>query len=177
MSLTSLSMIISRSIHVAANGILSFFFFPGGARGKEPTCQFRKYKRFKFDPWVRKIPWRREWQLTPVFLSGESHGLRSLVGYSPQCHKLSLTQLTQLSTHTQYSTVYMDRVFFTHSSVDGYLGCFHVLATVNSIAVNTGMHVSFQIMFLPRYLPRNGIVGSYGSSVFSFDMIILHWGI
>ena len=36
-----------------------------------------------FGPWVRKIPWRRLWQPTPVFLSGESHGQKSLVGYSP----------------------------------------------------------------------------------------------
>ena len=39
--------------------------------------------RYGFDPWVRKIPWRRIWQLTPVFLPGESHGQSSLVGYSP----------------------------------------------------------------------------------------------
>ena len=38
----------------------------------------------EFDPWVRKIPWKRAWQPTPVFLPGESHGQRSLVGYSPQ---------------------------------------------------------------------------------------------
>ena len=36
------------------------------------------------DPWVRKIPWRRKWQPTPVFLPGESHGQRSLAGYSPE---------------------------------------------------------------------------------------------
>ena len=36
-----------------------------------------------FEPWVEKIPWRRAWQHTPVFLPGESHGQRSLVGYSP----------------------------------------------------------------------------------------------
>ena len=47
-------------------------------------------------PWVEKIPWRRKWQPTPVFLPGESHGQRSLVGYSPQCHKESdTTELTQ----------------------------------------------------------------------------------
>ena len=57
--------------------------FPGGASGKEPTCQFRRPKRHGSDPWVRKIPWRREWQTAPVFLAGESHGQRSLVGYSP----------------------------------------------------------------------------------------------
>ena len=42
-----------------------------------------------FNPWVGKIPWRKKRQPTPVFLPGESHGQRSLVGYSPQCHKES----------------------------------------------------------------------------------------
>ena len=54
--------------------------FPGGTRGKEPTCQCRRCKRCRFDPWVRKIPWRRAWHPTPVFLPGESHGQRGLVG-------------------------------------------------------------------------------------------------
>ena len=40
-----------------------------------------------FHPWVRKIPWRRKWQPTPVLLPGKSHGQRSLVGYSPRGHK------------------------------------------------------------------------------------------
>ena len=46
-----------------------------------------------FDPWVRKIPWRRKWQPTPVFLPGESHGWRSLVGYSPWgCKESDMTE-------------------------------------------------------------------------------------
>ena len=57
--------------------------FPGGTSGKEHTCKSRKLKRSGFNPWVRKIPWRREWQPTPVFLSGKSHGQRILVGYNP----------------------------------------------------------------------------------------------
>jgi len=44
-----------------------------------------------FDPWFGKIPWRREWLLTPVFLPGESHGQKSPVGYSPWGHKESDT--------------------------------------------------------------------------------------
>ena len=58
--------------------------------------------------------------------------------------------------------------FFIHSSVDGNLGCFHVLAIVNSDAVNIRMHVAFQIMVLvfSGYMPRSGINGSYGSSIF-----------
>ena len=56
---------------------------PGEASGKEPACQCRRHKRCRFDPWVRKIAWRRAQQLILVFLPGESHGHRSLTGYSP----------------------------------------------------------------------------------------------
>ena len=51
--------------------------------GKESACQCRSYRRGGFDPWVRKIPWRRKWQPTSVFLPGKLHGQKSLVGYSP----------------------------------------------------------------------------------------------
>ena len=55
----------------------------GGIRGEESACQCRKRKRCGFNLWVRKIPWRRAWQPTPVFLPGESHEQRSLADYSP----------------------------------------------------------------------------------------------
>ena len=48
---------------------------------KNPPYQCRRHKRWGFDPWVKKIPWRAEWQPTAVFLSGESHGQRSLVSH------------------------------------------------------------------------------------------------
>ena len=70
--------------------------FPGGTSGKEPVCQRRRHKRHGFDPWVRKIPWRRAWQLTPVFLPEESHGQRSLAGYSPWgCTESDTTEVAQ----------------------------------------------------------------------------------
>ena len=50
---------------------------------KDPACQCRSHGRRGFDPWVRKIPWRRTWQPNPVFLLGESHGQRSVVGGGP----------------------------------------------------------------------------------------------
>ena len=51
--------------------------------------------RLSFNPWVGKVPWRRAWQPTLGFLPGESHGQRSLVGYSPQGHKeLDTTEAT-----------------------------------------------------------------------------------
>ena len=55
-------------------------------------------RRPGFDPWVGKIPWRREWQPTPVFLPGESHGQRKLAGYSPGGHReLDSTEQLTLS--------------------------------------------------------------------------------
>ena len=57
--------------------------FLGGSAGKESPCQCQRCRRCRFDLWVRKIPWRRKWQLTPVLLPGKFHGQRSLVGYSP----------------------------------------------------------------------------------------------
>ena len=62
----------------------------------------------------------------------------------------------------------MYHIFFIHSPVNGHLGCFHVLAIVISVAMNIGMRVSFQTIFFSEYMPRSGIAGSYGSSVFSF---------
>ena len=68
----------------------------------------------------------------------------------------------------QYSIVYMYHVFFIHSSVDEHLGCFHVLAIVDSASVSIGIHVSLWAMFFSGYMPKSGIAGSYGSSIFSF---------
>ena len=93
--LSSLSMIISRSIHVAVSGIISSFFMA-----------------------------------------------------------------------EQYSIVYMYHIVFIQSSVDGHLGCFLVLAIVNSAAMNTGVRASFtiRIFIFSEYMPRSGIAGSHGSS-------------
>ena len=70
--------------------------FPGGASGKDSTCQCRRCKRCRFDSWVGKTPWRRTWQPTPIFLPRKSHGQRSLAGYSPQGRNES-AQLKRLS--------------------------------------------------------------------------------
>ena len=69
---------LSLEVHLYLNNI-SFWGFPGGASGKESACWST---RRRFNPWVRKIPWKRKWQPTPVFLPGQFHGQRSLAGYS-----------------------------------------------------------------------------------------------
>ena len=57
--------------------------FPGGAGGKEPACQSRRHKKHRFNPWVGKIPWRKNWQPIPIFTPGEFHRQRSLEDHSP----------------------------------------------------------------------------------------------
>ena len=103
---------------------------------KEPACSAGDM-RHMFDPWGGKIPWRRAWQPTPVFLPGESHGQRSLEGYGPwgckesdtterlstlasmQCIKLRLDSIyiyiyTPLGTTTQ---IEMERVPASHKAL------------------------------------------------------------
>ena len=68
----------------------TFLGFPGGSDGKESSCNAC---RPGFDPWVGKVPLRREWKPTPVFLLGEVHGEQSLTSYSPQdCKKSDTTE-------------------------------------------------------------------------------------
>ena len=64
----------------------------------------------------------------------------------------------------------MYHIFYIHSHVDGNLGCFYVLTVISSGTMNTGVHVSFQIeaFIFSEFMPKNGIAGSYGSSVFQF---------
>ena len=73
---------------------------PGGSNSKESVCL--QSRRPRFDPWVGKIPWRKEWQPTPVFLPREFHGQKSLAGYRPWGRReLDQTErLTHTHTHT-----------------------------------------------------------------------------
>ena len=59
----------------------------------------------------------------------------------------------------------MYTIFFIHSSIDEYLGCFHVLAIINSAATHTGVHVSFWIVLFSEHMPSSGVVMSYGNFI------------
>ena len=86
----------------------------------ESTCQCRRLGRHGFDPWVRKMPWRRAGQPTPVFLPGESHGQRSLVGCSPGGHKESDT--TEHA-HLHLLTLLIDTLFYGKKNPIVQVGC------------------------------------------------------
>ena len=75
---------------------------PSWCSGEESAGERRRHKRHGFDTWVRKIPWSRKWQPTPVPLPGESRGQRGLVGYSPWVAK----SRTRLSTHTHSNSMF-----------------------------------------------------------------------
>ena len=82
-------------------------------------CVCLQCGRLGFDPWVGKIPWRKKWQPTPVFLPGEFHGLRSLVGYSPEGRKESDTterlhfafhfKMVAKAFNNSFKVIYLDR--------------------------------------------------------------------
>ena len=73
----------------------NYSFLPRWCSGKESTCQGRRHS---FDPWVRKIPWRRKWQPTVVFLLGQSHGQKDLADYSLwSCKELDTTEWVSMS--------------------------------------------------------------------------------
>jgi len=91
-------------------GLADGLGFPGRASGKEPICQCRRPKRLGLDSWVRKIPWRRVWQPTPVFLPGESPLDRGAWWATVYKVKKSWT-LKQLSTCVRFPSH-----FFIHST-------------------------------------------------------------
>ena len=86
--------------------------FTSGASGKESACQCRMCGEVGFDLWVWKIPWRRKWQPTPVFLPGKSQGQKSLGGYSPRGHKES--EATEQLTHNDFC---QDSLTFLSSTI------------------------------------------------------------
>ena len=83
-----------------------------GVKNLPAMCEAR------FNPWVRKIPRKREWQPTPVFLPGESLGQRNLTGYSPWCHKeLDMTEPLHTLTytnHTKLSVIKRKMFYYVH---------------------------------------------------------------
>ena len=85
---------------------------------KNPPANVGDIKRFGPDPWARKIPWRRAWQSTSAFLPRESHGQRSLVGYSPWGHKeLAMTKAISTALHMNSEKGTMLFLWYSYKTV------------------------------------------------------------
>ena len=93
---------------------------PRWLSGEESACQCKILGRCRFSPWVRKIPWRRKWQATPVFLPGESHEQRSLVDYSQRVTK-SWTWLSTRACRRTHAHTHTQTYIYTYMSEWGYI--------------------------------------------------------
>ena len=121
-------------------------------------CKYVHFYHFFLDPHIRSVIWCLSFS---VWLNSLSMTL------SGSIHDAANGIISFFSQAEWYSLVHVYHIFI-RSSVDGHLGCFQVLAIVNSVAMNTGVYASFQIMFFSGYMPRSGIAGSDGSCSFSF---------
>ena len=111
------------------------------------ACQCRRCMRCGFSPWVRKIPWRRKWQPTPVSLPGKFHGQRSLVGYSPWGSKeLDTTEHTHIFNFMG--------LFLFLSSLILFYRC-NIFSTLSTLNANFKVWFSsnvWQVWFICSYL-------------------------
>ena len=142
-------------------GLLVSPGFPDGASGKEPTCQCRRPKRCRLDPWVREIPWRRAWHPTPVFLPEESTWIDNPGG------------LQSISSQT-----------VRHNWVTLSLWC-HVLEVVLYLCPNTwGFWVSLGCLLMLQWLliifqsgSKIGLLAVWGEKAMATHSSTLAWKI
>ena len=139
--------------------------FPGGSDGQESACKVK-------NPWVRKIPWRKKWQPTPVFLPGEFHGQRSLVCYSPWSHKESDTTLITTVTiiHMQEreaKEIEGDKEHFT-SSQNKY--CFLALFSI-ARTISWVMWWWFSLQVVSNSLQPNRMCSSSVHGIFTCNLL------
>ena len=144
------------------------YCLPWQLSSKEPTCQ---YRRCKFDHWVEKVPQRRKWQSTPVFLPAKSHQQRSLEGYSSQgCQESDMTQ--QLNNNCIYRKLLGN--FSLERKVKSF-SCVQLFVTLWIVACQAALSMGFSrreyLSELP--CPPTGIFLSQGSNLCL--LCLLHW--
>ena len=142
--------------------LLPLLGFPGGSSGKEPACQYRRYKRqrIRFDPWVGKIPWMRKWQLSSslAFLPGESFGQNLQTGEFGQIILLMSNLLPILWYRTIcYLRLKLGQIFFLNNKICFLKSVFAIkwLALERQIDINRRSILShftnvFETMFCVR---------------------------
>ena len=123
--------------------------------GKEPTCQCRRCKSRGFNPRIGKIPWRRAWQPTPVFLLEKSNRQRKLSGYHTWDHKeLDTTEPAHTHTHTHTTQAVITEVagIWQESHSRGFLAP-NILSSVLCINLLLLQQQNLYRMFPPRPMP------------------------
>ena len=132
-----------------------FLDFPGGSDGKASAYNAGDWPGF--NPWVRKISWRRKWQPTPLLLPGKSHGQRNPVGYSPWGRKELVT------TEQVHFSVYSCHLFL-----------------ISSASLRSMPFISFLVTYLAWNVPLVSLIFLKRSLVFTillFSSISLHWSL
>ena len=126
---------------------MDFVGLPRWLSGKESTCQRRRCRRHMFNLWIRKIPWSRKWQPTPVFLPGKSYRQRSLVGYSPWGRKES--DMTE-RLHLTLVENYLD---FNNCSHLVLAVCFYICNYIMNFVSKWIRHLSYKWLFMLLQFP------------------------
>ena len=139
--------------------IIVYLGFPGGSDDKESACKFRRHG---FVPWVGKIPWDRKWQPTPVFLPGEFHEQRSLVGYSSGGHKFGRDWVTSIFTFIVY--------FISCQLCAAYSLYYKVYNKLMSVHIHTSPTPCLLSQAAVKYLPTLCLVKVTRWNVHSFGV-------
>ena len=114
---------------------LSWAIFMCVWASQESACQFRRCRRYRFNAWVRRIPWRREWQTIPVFLPGKFHG--------------RLSRGSQRVDMTEWLSTYMYTTFYlsTHPSVDIWVASTFLIMWVTLLCTWGYKYISLRLCF------------------------------
>ena len=151
--------------------------FPGGPVLKKPTCRGRRHKGPRFNPWIRKIPWRRRWPPTLVFLPGKLRGQRTLVGDNPWGHReLDMADHstdTSINVSTCLPTYLKSVNLHIHPLSPTYLFIYNFSTYLHFIFVSTSILIYFLICHPSISFPACHICLSMHLSTYHLSVWVL----
>ena len=137
---------------------------PGGESGKESACQWRRFRRSEFHPWVKKIPWRRKWQPTPVFWHEKSYRQRTV--HNPWGHKESDT--------TEQLSITIVRLYFSDNNTTS-LYIFHYTTSGCECCILTVCVLVFLVWLAVPRQSGEGLSITVASSMFGDPWVLSSW--
>ena len=133
---------------------MHLYSFPGGASG----ANARRCERHGFNPWTGKIPWRRAWQSTPVFLPGESYGQRSLAGYDPWGHKQTWLKWLSIHTHSLHICLYSIYTKIIYVHISKHIHMYTHVIYHNIYVIGPNFHNLVSEVLLPPFYPWENVI-------------------